>query len=95
MTSQDSNAKLIHFIVYTLHGTKLHSVTFRPLSSLSPCSWIRLFLSTAFMITSKVTFYLNRSQSIVILGMFQLRKMWQYFNWELNDELQGIRSHGS
>ena len=70
---QDLNTNLLYFIVYTLHRTKLHWVTFRPLSSLSP---VRGSSSHRhFMITSTVTrddTYSNKSQSIVGRGIFQL-----------------------
>ena len=40
MTRQDSNTNLLYFIVYTLHGTKLYSVTFSALVLAFPCSRI-------------------------------------------------------
>ena len=37
---QDLNTNLLYFIVYTLHRTKLHWVTFSALVLAFPCSWI-------------------------------------------------------
>jgi hypothetical protein len=87
-TSSGSNTKLLHFITYALHRTKLHSsVTFASLALLQRLkarfptargsSGHQLFIS-AFMIASKVICddtYLNKSWSIVGQGMFQLREI--------------------